>query len=70
MRYREIAKKLRKLGCEEVDRGGGGSHRTWLNPETDELASIPDWGRKDVKLGTLRGAIRRLGLDWEEFKKL
>jgi hypothetical protein len=28
---------------------------------------IPDWGGKDVKLGTLRAAVGQLGLDWQAF---
>jgi len=27
MNYREVAKKLSRLGCEEIPRHGGGSHR-------------------------------------------
>ena len=68
MRYREAARKLRKLGCEEIPRRRGGSHRLWHNPATDALVPLPDWGRKDLKLGTLRGVIRQLDLDWEAFK--
>lgn len=67
MRYREVAKKLRKLGCEELRRGSG-SHRKWHNPSSGGISSIPDWGSKDLKLGTLREAIRELGLDWDEFR--
>ncbi|MCK6539547.1 MAG: hypothetical protein L6Q26_05770 [Anaerolineales bacterium] len=29
MKYREAAKKLKALGCEEVARRGKGSHRLW-----------------------------------------
>ncbi len=67
MRYREVASKLISLGCEEIHRSGGGSHRKWLNPITRESTTVPDWGGDDIKLGTLRAAVRRLGLDWDEF---
>jgi mRNA interferase HicA len=67
MKYREIAQKLRQLGCEEIPRRRGGSHRKWYNPETDSFTSIPDWGSKDLKIGTLRQIIRVLGIDWENF---
>lgn len=30
-------------------------------------APVPDWGSKDLKLGTLRAAIKQLGLEWDEF---
>ncbi|MDJ0731503.1 MAG: type II toxin-antitoxin system HicA family toxin [Crocosphaera sp.] len=52
MKYREIAKKLKKLGCQEIPRRGGGSHRKWYNPENNSIVAIPDWGNKDLKLGT------------------
>ncbi len=29
MKYREITCKLIKLGCQEIPRRGGGSHRKW-----------------------------------------
>lgn len=69
MKYREVERKLRKLGCDEVTRHGGGSHRKWYNPSTGGGAILPDWGKKDLKKGTLRNGIKQLGLDWEEFKK-
>jgi len=58
---------LRQLGCEEIPRRSGGSHRKWHNPATGSIVSIPDWGRKDLKLGTLRRIIRQLNLDWQDF---
>jgi len=69
MKYRDIARKLRKLGCEEIPRRGGGSHRKWVNPSTGDFAAVPDWGAKDLKIGTLRHIISQLGLDWETFKR-
>ncbi|MBC7250288.1 MAG: type II toxin-antitoxin system HicA family toxin [Anaerolineae bacterium] len=67
MKYREVARKLRKLGCEEIPRRGGGSHRKWHNPASGGFAPIPDWGSKDLKIGTLRHIVQLLDLDWEEF---
>jgi mRNA interferase HicA len=69
MMYREVAKKLSQLGCREVPRTGGGSHRKWLNPATGDSTVVPDWGGDDLKLGTVRGAIRHLSLDWDEFSQ-
>ncbi len=68
MRYRDVTRKLRALGCEELARHSSGSHRKWYNPATDRIASLPDWGSKDLKLGTLRAVVRQLGLDWEIFR--
>ena len=30
-------------------------------------APIPDWGAKGLKIGTLRAAVKQLGLDWDKF---
>ena len=70
MKYREVAQKLKQMGCQEISRRGGGSHRKWYNPNNAAIVPIPDWGSKDLKLGTLRQIIRQLDLDWDEFKKL
>ncbi|RLC64451.1 MAG: type II toxin-antitoxin system HicA family toxin [Chloroflexi bacterium] len=66
MRYRELAKRLRDLGCEYV-RPGAGSHRIWWNPALDRYTTIPDWGHKDIKPGTLRRILRDLGISRREF---
>ncbi len=70
MKYREVAKRLLKLGCLEKQRKGGGSHRKWHNPEQSPIVvvSVTDWGSKDLKTGTLRGIVKDLGLEWDEFK--
>ena len=67
MKYREAAQKLKVLGCEEIPRRSGGSHRKWHNPAKGRIASVPDWGSKDLKFGTLRGIVRQLGLEWKAF---
>jgi mRNA interferase HicA len=66
MRYREIAKRLRKLGCHEM-RASKGSHRIWHNPTTGKVAAVPDWGSKDLAPGTVRAIIRELGITRREF---
>jgi hypothetical protein len=33
-------------------------------------AVLPDWGARDLKLGTVRAAIKDLGIDWEEFSRV
>jgi hypothetical protein len=30
---------------------------------------VPDWGGRDLKLGTVRAAVRQLGIDWDEFER-
>lgn len=71
MRYREVEKKLRGLGCQELRRKGGGSHRKWINPKQSPIVvvAVPDWGSKDLKNGTLRSIVKDLGIDWDEFTR-
>jgi mRNA interferase HicA len=66
MRYREIAKRLRRLGCQEL-REGKGSHRIWYNPAMEKVAAVPDWGSRDLAPGTVRAIIRELGISRREF---
>ncbi len=67
MKYREVAAKLASLGCRELPRRGGGSHRKWLNPAMQRATVLPDWGGKDLKSGTVRSAVRQLGIEWQAF---
>lgn len=66
MRYRELAKRLKKLGCEEY-RQAGGSHTVWRNPANEQRAIVPNWGRKDLKPGTVRGILRQLEINRKDF---
>jgi mRNA interferase HicA len=68
MTYREVTRKLRAFGCQELPRRGGGSHRKWLNPATQRVTSLPDWGSRDLKLGTIRAAVPQLGIEWSVFE--
>ena len=67
MTYREVARKLAALGCKEIVRRGPGSHRKWQNPATSRSTVVPDWGSKDLKKGTVRSALRQLGIEWSAF---
>ncbi len=66
MRYRELARRLRRLGCQEL-RSGKGSHHIWYNPSTGKVASVPDWGSKDLAPGTVRAILRELGISRQDF---
>ncbi len=68
MNYREVARELSALGCQEVPRTGGGSHRKWHDPTTNQSTIVPHWGGGDLKMGTVRAAVRQLGLDWQHFQ--
>ena len=67
--YREVARGLQTLGCHEVPRAGGGSHRKWRNPNNSRSTAVPDWGGRDFKVGTIRAVVRQLGLDWSSFSR-
>lgn len=69
MNYRDIAKRLKKLGCQEISRRSRGSHRKWYNPTTESATVVPDWGGKDLKLGTVKAAVRQLGIGWKDFEQ-
>jgi len=58
MNYRDVSRKLIALGCQEIPRRGRGSHRKWFNPVTQQVTVVPDWGGRDLKLGTVRAAVR------------
>jgi predicted RNA binding protein YcfA (HicA-like mRNA interferase family) len=66
MKYREIARRLRALGCQELATGKG-SHRKWYNPAKDKVTVIPDWGSKDLAAGTVSAVIRALGFSRDNF---
>ncbi len=68
MKYRELVKRLRETGCEFV-RNGAGSHRIWWNPINGQYTTIPDWGNKDLKMGTLRSILTDLGLTMTDLQR-
>jgi len=70
MNYREVTRKLHALGCQELPRRSDGSHRKWINPKTMLATILPDWGSKDLKAGTVRAAVKQLGIEWSEFEKI
>jgi predicted RNA binding protein YcfA (HicA-like mRNA interferase family) len=67
MTYREVSRKLERLGCQELPRRGGGSHRKWFNPSSQQATVVPDWGGNDLKSGTVRAIVRQLGIAWADF---
>jgi predicted RNA binding protein YcfA (HicA-like mRNA interferase family) len=70
VRYRELAKKLRILGCQEIKRRGKGSHRKWINPISGKGTVIPTWGGKDLKEGTLKAILKQLEIDSKQWEKI
>ncbi len=68
MTYRELARKLRALGC-EFDRQSRGSHEIWRNPVSGARTTIPNWGGKDLRAGTIGAIVRDLGVDRSAFDR-
>ncbi len=68
MKYAELVKKLRRLGCHRT-RYGSGSHEIWRNPATRKQAPIPYHRTKDIGPGLLSRILRQLGIDRKDFDK-
>ncbi len=66
MTYRDLARKLRALGC-EFDRQSRGSHEIWRNPANGARTTVPNWGGKDLRTGTIRAIVRDLRVDTRAF---
>lgn len=69
MKYREVTRKLKILGCEEIPRRSGGSHRKWVNRANGRGTIIPDHGAKDLKTNLVKGVVKQLGLEWKDFEE-
>ncbi len=64
-RYREIVRRLRKLGF-EFDRYAAGSHEIWYNAATNRYTTIPNH-TGDMPEGTLRAILKQAGVTADEF---
>jgi predicted RNA binding protein YcfA (HicA-like mRNA interferase family) len=64
-RYREIVKRLKKLGF-EFDRQAAGSHEIWYNASTRRYTTVPNHPG-DMPEGTLRAILKQTGLTADEF---
>ena len=68
MTYRELTRKLKRLGC-EYDHHGKGSHEIWINVATDATTSIPNWRARDLKPGTIAAILRAPGISRDDFDR-
>ncbi|RMF17380.1 MAG: type II toxin-antitoxin system HicA family toxin [Candidatus Dadabacteria bacterium] len=64
-RYREIIKRLKRLGF-EFERHAAGSHEIWYNPTSERYTTIPNHPG-DMPEGTLRAILRQAGVTPDEF---
>jgi predicted RNA binding protein YcfA (HicA-like mRNA interferase family) len=67
--YREVTRRLRKLGF-RFYRQAKGSHELWVRDEDGRVVPVPHYRGKNVRKGTVRAIIREVGLDVEEFMGL
>lgn len=65
--YRDVIKKLRKLGF-VFRRSTGGSHEVWWNEKTKKTCVVPH--HKEIKSGTLRSILQQAGIDVDKFSKV
>ncbi|MBI4310507.1 MAG: type II toxin-antitoxin system HicA family toxin [Chloroflexi bacterium] len=66
MNYRDLTHKLRRLGC-SFDRQGKGDHEIWINPAKHRRTTIPNWGNRDLRPGTVSSILRDLGIARNDF---
>ncbi len=64
-KYRNVVKRLKKLGFEFM-RQAAGSHEIWFNQKTDRYTTIPNHPG-DLPEGTLRAILKQAGVDVEMF---
>lgn len=61
MTYRELTRFLSRNGC-SLFRNAKGSHKIWINRASGAKTTVPDWGSRDLKPGTVSGILKDLGL--------
>ncbi|MCE2717511.1 MAG: type II toxin-antitoxin system HicA family toxin [Dolichospermum sp.] len=62
--YREVTKKLGKLGF-EFYRAAKGDHEIWFNAATNQKTTIPH--HREIKEGTLRSILKQAQIDVDIF---
>ena len=68
LRYSELTRKLHRLGY-VLDRRARGDHEIWIRPSTGGRTTIPNWGARELKTGTVRAILRDLGVTRQEFDR-
>ena len=68
MTYRQLRRKLERLGC-SFERQGAGSHEIWLNPANQQRTTIPRHANHDLATETLHDIRREPGISRSEFDR-
>jgi len=69
LRYREVTKRLRKLGF-RFYRQGKGSHELWVRDDDGKVIPVPHHKGKAIRKGTVRAIIQEAGVSVETFMEL
>lgn len=67
--YREVIRRLRKLGF-RFYRQGKGSHELWVRDADGYVVPVPRYKGKKIRKGTVRVIIREIGISVKEFMDL
>lgn len=62
MKYNELARKLRKIGCFDTGEQANG-HPLWFSPKTGHTFKMSNHGSEEVPPGTLKQIKKDSGLD-------
>ncbi len=65
-KYREVVKRLRKLGF-VFYRQGKGSHEIWRHPD-GRWTTVPRHGSKTISRRTMKAILDDVGMDGDEFR--
>jgi predicted RNA binding protein YcfA (HicA-like mRNA interferase family) len=68
MRYRELTKRLRELGCEYL-RDAPGLHELGRNPQTGDTTIIARHEGREIPTGTFHSILRDLGISYQDFQR-
>lgn len=61
MRYSELERKLKNVGCYKINEGK--RHETWVNPITGKKFMVGRHKTEEVPIGTLKSIMRDAGLE-------
>ena len=65
MNYRQLTRKLRRLGW-EMYRQAAGSHEIWWHPESGKRTVLSNHGKSDIPTGTLRSIAKDVGVTLQQ----
>ncbi len=63
MKYSELERKLKKIGCYDTGKVMNG-HPLWYSPVTDKYFKMSNHPQKEIANGTFRSIIKDSGLKY------